>query len=215
MNKFSILAGLRRCAVTLALVFTASALFTAPANAGAEGLYFAGKLGLNFQSLDNANRGLSGEKDQTIGIGAAMGYDFYPLAAMPVRVELELMYQTEAKYTNAGTTLKDSISTVFVNGFYDFHTGTIFTPYVGLGIGTAWVDSEGSVNGYGTGTNTESNFAWNIGAGLGIELDYNLSFDINYRYAGFGTARTGSSALGVADGSLRTHQVLAGLRYTF
>ena len=215
MNKFSILAGLRRCAVTLALVFTASALFTAPANAGAEGLYFAGKLGLNFQSLDNANHGLSGEKDQTIGIGAAMGYDFYPLATMPVRVELELMYQTEAKYTNAGTTLKDSISTVFVNGFYDFHTGTIFTPYVGLGIGTAWVDSEGSVNGYGTGTNTESNFAWNIGAGLGIELDYNLSFDIHYRYVGFGTARTGSSARGVADGSLRTHQVLAGLRYTF
>ena len=77
------------------------------------------------------------------------------------------------------------------------------------------MDSEGSVNGYGTGTNTESNFAWNIGAGLGIELDYNLSFDINYRYAGFGTARTGSSARGVADGSLRTHQVLAGLRYTF
>ena len=120
-----------------------------------------------------------------------------------------------AKHADSGSSLKDSINTVFVNGYYDFHTGTIFTPYLGLGIGTAWVDSKGDVNGHGAGSNTETNFAWNVGAGVGIELDYNLSLDLNYRYAGFGTARTGVSSHGVADGSLRTHQVLAGVRYTF
>lgn len=77
------------------------------------------------------------------------------------------------------------------------------------------MDSKGDVNGHGAGSNTETNFAWNVGAGVGIELDYNLSLDLNYRYAGFGTARTGVSSHGVADGSLRTHQVLAGVRYTF
>lgn len=207
--------GLRHCAVTAALVLAVSSFLAAPAHAGMEGLYFAGKLGLNLQSLHGANHGLSGEQDQTVGLGAALGYDFYPAATMPVRMELELMYQTEAKHADSGSTLKDSISTVFVNGYYDFHTGTIFTPYLGLGIGTAWVDSKGDVSGRGAGSNTETNFAWNVGAGVGIELDYNLTFDLNYRYAGFGTARTGSTSNGVADGSLRTHQFLAGLRYTF
>lgn len=216
MHNLSFLfSGLRRCAVTVALVLAASSFFSAPALAGAEGLYFAGKLGLNLQSLHNANHGLSNDQDQTVGLGAAIGYDFFPAATMPVRIELELMYQSEAKHTDSGSTLKDSVGTVFVNGFYDFHTGTIFTPYVGLGIGTAWVDSKGDVNGRGAGTNTETNFAWNVGAGLGIELNYNLTLDLNYRYAGFGTARTGSSSQGVADGSLRTHQFLAGVRYTF
>ena len=215
MHNLSFFSGLRRCAVTAALALASAFILSAPAQAGVEGLYFAGKLGLNFQSLHGANHGLSDDQDQTVGLGAAIGYDFFPLATMPVRMELELMYQTEAKHADSGSSLKDSINTVFVNGYYDFHTGTIFTPYLGLGIGTAWVDSKGDVNGHGAGSNTETNFAWNVGAGVGIELDYNLSLDLNYRYAGFGTARTGVSSHGVADGSLRTHQVLAGVRYTF
>lgn len=214
-NLSFLFSGLRRCAVTAALVLAASTFPSAPAQAGMEGLYGTGKIGLNLQSLHNANHGLSGDQDQTVGLGAAIGYDFFPAAAMPVRIELELMYQTEAKHSDSGSTLKNSVSTVFVNGFYDFHTGTIFTPYVGLGIGTAWVDSRGSVNEHGAGAGTETNFAWNVGGGVGIELSYNLTLDLNYRYAGFGTARTGSSSLGVADGSLRTHQFLAGMRYTF
>lgn len=99
------------------------------------------------------------------------------------------------------------MNTAFLNVFADWHNDTKFTPYVGGGIGLAFVDSRvdlkfGSqistedINGnqFGGGGNSgtyEFNekkkiLAWHLDAGIAYELTENFSVDLSYRYQDYG-----------------------------
>ncbi len=99
-----------------------------------------------------------------------------------------------------------------------------FTPYIGGGIGFAYVDlSEyAGFNPNGT-TNTfndndATNFAWNVTAGASYAFSERLALDANYRYLDFGDISTGGDPAGNFAGSvdiedITAHEVRVGLRY--
>ena len=91
----------------------------------------------------------------------------------------------------------------------------MLTPYAGVGLGTAWVKSEGNLDNRGLGSNKETNLAWNVGLGVAFELSYNASIDLGYRYASFGKAKTAVNAGYSLESNLGMHQFNLGLRYTF
>ena len=106
-----------------------------------------------------------------------------------------------------------------VNGYYDFDTGTKFTPYLGAGIGA--VQLTGKVEKSGT-TITEmgrTGFGYQGIAGVAYKLTDQLAIKGEYRY--LATTETslpddgGSIGAGTAKMTYQSHAVLLGFIYRF
>jgi outer membrane autotransporter protein len=177
------------------------------------------------------------DRDDTYwGAGLGLGYDFRNRASLPFRLELEYLYrsQTEARWSGDEAIFIDApfdwkfdadfqVQTAFLNLAWDIHTSLPVTPYLQAGIGAAFHESEVSYQDEDGNkvkvdeTNTE--LAWNIGAGLAYALNSHWSVDLGYRYLDAGTAELKSGTIrGIiwnpqADISL--HEGVLRIRYTF
>jgi outer membrane immunogenic protein len=204
--------------------------------------YVALKAGVSFQSVDsikntsniaNPATVATPNHSDTVGVfGGAVGLDFKKWGA-PVRAEVEYAYRTDYSYspnpnfTNAGIPTKSTSTlnthTVLVNAFYDIQTGTKFTPFVGGGVGVAINDTKttasllsgASATNY---TNSRTEFAWTVGAGVNYAIDTHWSADLAYRYIDLGKVDFGnntSAAPAQMTGDATSQEVLAGIRYHF
>jgi opacity protein-like surface antigen len=202
--------------------------------AGDTGIYVAPKLTGGLQSLTSME-GRQGGRSEHLesdyvsapGFGGAVGFDFQSRFGAPARLELEAMHIVTAEgegttshlFSTAGDfaySQKNTVNSVFVNAYLDWHNDTMFTPYAGVGLGTAWIQSKGAIAGSRTGSRKETNLAWNAALGVATELSYNLGLDVGYRYAGFGRAQTGRTPEGrYLESNLGMHQLILGLRYSF
>lgn len=227
--------------VVVALLCTTSSVF-----AEQNGVYVAPKFVYSYQRIENADikveslsDRLKTEKDSTFGGAIAVGYDFKSNFGAPVRAEIEyaLRSESEGEYSEsysilgsdvrASGSMKFVVHSVFLNMYYDIETGTPFTPYIGGGLGVAFVDAEGNLDVIVDGSEVydesnskgQTNFAFNLAAGLGYDVNENFTLDLGYRYADFGEAETGDVGINSVDikGEARVvaHEVLFGLRYAF
>lgn len=177
--------------------------------------------------------------DSTFAGGLAVGYDLSRKTDVPIRAEVEYMYRTDWKddesyYWGGGVTQsvesKFQVQTLFINTYLDIPTGTAFTPYVGAGAGVAFVktkldDSASFLDIYkvsGSSSETETNFAWNVGVGAAYSFNEHLALDVNYRYADFGSGKASASTTdpifehvkSKREADVTSHEVLMGLRFT-
>ncbi len=89
-----------------------------------------------------------------------------------------------------------SMTTILGNMYLDIPTETMFTPYVGAGLGYGWATRDNGKD--------HDGFAYSLMAGTEIGLTDNLSADVGYRFRQ------------ILDGpDPNDHQVLVGLRYKF
>jgi len=141
--------------------------------------------------------------------------------------------------SNAEPTAMSAMANLYLDGpeFWNF------TPYIGGGVGTAfvsWNDFEqgnycsgtspsdcgqnggAGLNEFSSGsfeTEGEFAFAYNLMVGTGFKLSENMTLDLGYRYTNIGGVKVLSSALnpGVADdresGAMEVHEFRVGLRY--
>lgn len=226
-------------------------------------IYLTPKLLYSHQMIDSFNGSLGSAEnvfdadyngpdktDNVFGGGVAIGYDFGAVGYAPVRTELEFLArgESEADYKNqivgrslgqnifASHSLKSKVYTLFANVYYDFANDSAVTPYIGGGIGGAYIDSNysslytsnalraGSMD--ANGSQNCWNFAWNLGGGLAYQISDTMAFDLGYRYSDFGQVDTGGTpkqwltdsagntyalrAKGKAD--MSAHEVILGLR---
>jgi len=193
-------------------------------------------------SNDGAGRFKGGDgSDNSFGGGLSLGYDFGAYSEYPVRLELEYLHHgsvdgdypsqmtssvgfsaagvANEKSSNVSTAdfkIDSTIQTVMANVFLDFPTDTAFTPYIGGGIGGAYVDSKisghqtlilGGNTGYYVGDDLEYrygydmrpsgsqnswNFAWQLSAGFSYQFTDSMALDVSYRYSDYGSADFGS-----------------------
>ena len=112
----------------------------------------------------------------------------------------------------AGVTLSESVFSVMVNAYADFDIDGGVTPYLMGGVGYANVDLK--VDGdllNGPVSSSNSAFAWQIGAGVGVKAAENITVDLGYRY--FVTADVdGGDGVKLNCGA---SNILLGLRYDF
>ena len=231
-----------------------AALLSTPCLAQAEGmgLYVAPKLGFgSLKGHDMKNIYLDGDESKKysmgngspFGLAIAAGYDFKRLG-VPVRAELEYTFLNDVKNTreeryegvwgteNVKVRSIVGIQTLFVNGYYDFHNSSVFTPYIGLGLGMSSVDMEikrktyrsfGSVvsdrERHSYGKKTTTNFAWNLGAGFSYALTNRTALDLGYRFAWIGDGKIKANSFDEDDHfkakDMYMHQVMLGVRYAF
>ena len=189
--------------------------------------------------------------DDAFGGALAIGYNFNTRFGVPVRAELEYAIHSEIEGKVSGShqdatygetffvsaKQRLDVQTLFLNAYYDFDTGTAFSPYVGGGIGLAFIEADAKMHmayfsavseGHSrtTGTNYATNFAWNLGAGVGWRIIDPLTLDLGYRFTWLGDTKTnyvGQEGTVIAlyyDARVKTrdlymHQVMLGLRYEF
>lgn len=187
---------------------------------------------------NTARMNIGSDTDSTFGGSLALGYDFAKQFNVPVRAEVEYSLFSEAeggktwRLSGMSLNMKQTfqIQTLFLNAYWDIDTGTKFTPYIGAGLGMGFIGTKGKmkfndgtdVYGGSTGSKTVTNFAWNIGAGLGYDITDNWTIDAGYRFVGLGSVKTKREydsyndvgAYGKTD-NLYHHQFAVGVRFTF
>ena len=207
----------------LVLVF---ALFWAGAAAAQEPGRFYGGVhagALFVQDSDVEQNGASGtfEFDPGFSVGGFGGYRF----GNGVRLEGEYTYRRADTddLCAGGTCISQTAASL--NGHVDAHAlmgniwfeprvGKSLLPYAGGGIGVGFVGYDGSVslNGInlGSGSDTDTVFAYQAGVGLGYELFDHYVISADYRY----WATTDANFNG-ANAEIGTHNVMVGGRYQF
>ncbi|MCF4165204.1 OmpA family protein [Zavarzinia compransoris] len=161
------------------------------------------------------------EFDNGFGVGALFGYDYGEF-----RFEADVGYRSfdTDKLTDlmlsdgAGgfTAVPDTpfsnnfgVLTVMGNVIYEYETQTSFTPYVGAGLGAAWVfvnDKGGSGGSIASGN--DAGFAYQGILGGRVELSESLAAFADYRYVG-----TSDIQVNDFQTSYDMHSVQAGLIY--
>jgi opacity protein-like surface antigen len=93
-----------------------------------------------------------------------------------------------------------------VNAWLDIPIGSVITPYVGGGIG---------IGGFETDGEGDAKFAWQLGAGVAVNLSSSLSLTANYRHREIsGSTIEWDEVSGFEVGDLKTDAFTAGIRLT-
>lgn len=167
------------------------------------------------------------------GVGASVGVKMpraliQPLAGLSFEAEASRYWQ---QIDNDRTTLffplmaasegeRDyDVTALMVNAYYHFPTRTIFTPYIGGGIGTARVKLEPDPNPAATpgGKNSDTVAAWQVMLGLTFSEDPSALTEWNVGYRYFTTEETKFDDGWGGTTSLDTdiHMLEAGVKFRF
>lgn len=170
-----------------------------------------------------------------------IGYNFKPQFDLPIRSELMFTMRGNLnKDTNAHQFsgrdddgnlmngeyylhIKTRMNTLMVNTYYDFDTGTNFSPYVSLGLGAAFLKYErtglvagGDNEDADKDSKNKTRFAYAVGLGAAYKITDNWSADVIARYTNGGKISvntTDNSAK--SELKLSTTDLMVGVRYSF
>lgn len=156
-------------------------------------------------------------------LGGAVGVD----VSKSLRAELEVSHSdwginsldNTGNNTSPPTTGDYSSTFLMGNLWYDFHSNSVFTPYIGGGIGVAFPHQNLNVKTDTSSSDTPSAFAFQIGVGAKMQLSGNIDLDIGYRFKDvpdFTLNLTDySGTYAYYNYSLVSHNIQAGLTFHF
>lgn len=102
------------------------------------------------------------------------------------------------------------------NAYYDFYTGSNWVPFVGGGLGVAIVSVD--VNSFGGVSSTfdesDTVFAYQLGAGLGYRVNRHSKIDVSYRLLGTSDPEF-SDGVDTLETEYLNHSIMVGYTYTF
>lgn len=205
----------------------ALALLTLPVAAHAQGAgdswYFDLRGGLNYLTdsditVSGVPGSIEAEFDPGYAVQGAVGYEH----SSGFRGELEIGYRDNSLdafrsggvSVPAGTLGLDydvSALSVMANGYYAFDTGTGFKPFIGAGIGAAFLNADLSFLG-ASESEDSTEFAYQGIVGIEYEIPTDsMTIGLGLRYVYFGT--TDPEFDGV-ETEYSSHNVLAGIRFS-
>jgi opacity protein-like surface antigen len=148
------------------------------------GFYLRGDAGASFLNWSG------GDDDTSWVAGGGFGYQFND------NFRADMTTDWSGDYSIAPGAKLDT-TVVLGNVYFDWKNDSMFTPYVGGGLGYGWAQ--------GKGFKDDSGFAAGLAAGVAIDMTSNLSLDVGYRFRNI-----------MIDGNdPREHQVTAGIRFKF
>jgi opacity protein-like surface antigen len=178
-------------------------------------------------------------RDSAFSGGVTAGYNAYRQFNVPVRIELEYTAYDKSNINKStalpGATSADfaeqlKIQNLMANFWLDLPTGSALPPYIGGGLGTAFIKYNHAIDYIHSGVSTarndsasrETNFAWQLGAGVSYAVTDSLDLDLGYRYIDMGKVKSSntSDVLGhtisySSETNVNASEVRLGARYTF
>lgn len=214
-------------------VILASAL-ALPVAAHAEGWYAGPMLMTGYTNEDGIEdtNGIAtsvfDNDDGNLIIGAAglIGYDFSG-DDVPVSVEFSTNWRARHDLdigyidgTQQG--VKSNVQTLdfMISALYDIPLGTEVQPYIGGGVGAAYIEADSEyLNGLAInsiGTESRTNFAWQVQGGIKYPLAQATNLRVDYRYVDLGEVSTPTAPNGTQlDADLYAHDVRMGVTWDF
>jgi len=208
--------------------------------ASSNGIYVTGKLGSSIVDIHdsslNANDGFNNQTTRldnknkgVFGGGGALGYDFNDQYNIPVRIELDLAFRNDAKAIQdvGGAKVENKVrmDTYMLNGYYDFHNTSDFTPYLSAGVGMAHLNlKHAATNSFGPSNDinqsaSANNLAWSVGAGVKYSVTSNIAIDASYRYVDGGKVDGTERIFDVIDYTTKakaaSNDLMLGVTYNF
>jgi opacity protein-like surface antigen len=163
------------------------------------------------------------EFDPALQGSAVAGWDLAP--DNPVgegRVELEYSRRSnqlhqvkfvEGSFNGDGKVTADSL---LLSAYGVFRDKRFWSPYVGAGIGAARMEASGlKVTGQPMGSGTSVVLAYQLGAGLDLELTRRVSLDLGYRFFGSTQPKFTETSGRSFKMDYFSHSAVFGLRYGF
>ncbi len=132
-----------------------------------------------------------------------------------LRLEFNGTYRFESDLTSSNGLAADySAFSGMWNAWWDIANVGGFKPYIGGGVGFAVhkIDASGPVG--STGNRTDTTLAWQVGAGVGIDVTENLTVDVGYRFTDLGLSQGPGATPFYIDDNF-SHEFRIGLRYDF
>lgn len=175
-------------------------------------------------------------KNDVLASGLSVGYNFGSHYNVPVRIELNytahgrlnkgktssIVYEADFKHDS-----KLGLQTLMTNIWLDIPTGLPVTPYIGGGLGMAYIEYKGKQTFHSTQVmNTsgyKTNLAWQVGTGINYKVTDQWSLDLGYRYvyAGNITSDRWTNVQGGAPthfsdkAKVKSNEYMLTARYTF
>jgi opacity protein-like surface antigen len=175
--------------------------------------------------------GIGQHVNADVGTGAILGltggYRFNDMFRADLSFDYRTGYSVSTSQPGNIAIYKANINalTFMANGYVEPVRLGPFKPYVGVGVGAAIVTSSNASAffiGYTTpdplAGQTQTNFAWQVSAGIAYEVNDRVAIDLGYRHLDAGDVGVGANIpLGdsATKGSLVTNEVLLGVRYSF
>jgi len=165
--------------------------------------YISGSVGLGLPA-DLVFADHTDKIDTGPALNGALGYIFGS-----TRLEAAVSYQRHDYKDFADE--KMSVLTVMANGYYDIKADSGIAPYLMLGAGIADFDFDHSIY----GSESMTNFIWQVGAGIGIKISKNCTFDLGYRYLRPDRVLDHVFPTHASGSDWESHNLMAGIRYEF
>lgn len=182
--KTILLAGLVSLPLTVAAQAADSDAYVPSETSTVTGFYLRGDAGASFLNWNG------GADDTSWVAGGGVGYQFND------NFRADLTADWSGNYSIApGATLDTTV--LLGNVYFDWKNTTMFTPYVGGGLGYGWAS--------GPGYTDASGLAYSVAAGVSIDMTQNLALDMGYRFRD----------IVVSSDDPMEHQVTAGIRFKF
>ena len=149
------------------------------------------------------------------GIGS-LGYKF----SNSIRSELELGYGRNEIDKIRGVSADGDFNhaSVMANAFYDFDKllpWSAVTPFVGLGLGGAWVKAmNATIPGFRT-DDVDTGFAYQLMAGVNFDITNQLSANVGYRWFHVPDLKFTSDTGQTVNADYGAHMFMVGLRWSF
>jgi opacity protein-like surface antigen len=192
------------------LLLSAISLIASSGFASESKPYIEGRITENSLKADYSEYGYSEKfKDNTFGASLELGLKFEQF-----RVGLEGYYNDTMEDKVVEIIPAESESRgFFLNTYYDFVLPEIkkVKPYIGIGVGYSWLEAtlKETPYTYELGIR-DKDFSWNIGFGVGYELNQSLDLTLGYRYENLGEIKSYDTKTDFTNQKLSL-----GLRYTF
>jgi len=200
-----------------------------PVQEFASGWYIRGDIGYRLNEADGASNLLgyatsNASIDNTAVFGIGGGYK-----AGWFRADVTIDYSGRATWKadvlpalaagQPGISTKAEMITTLANMYVDLGTWWGFTPYVGAGVGAAYMRSmelyDAAIPGEAAHRNDKWNFAWAAIGGVSYRIGANLLVDASYRWLELGdivsSVNSAGNQLTVKD--VTAHEFRVGLRY--
>ena len=144
------------------------------------------------------------------GFAVELEYGYNEAERYEKEVAVGDVFVTSASYGTA------SIKTLMINGLFNLENSSSFTPYAGIGLGLGFVElGNEQSKAHNPHNLTDTNIAFQILAGVEVELSENFALISGYRYlnAGEVTQRYLDDAKVSLD--MESHNFETGIKYSF
>lgn len=201
-----------------AVLMMSSTIASAQSNGS---MYFGGHAGLNMTADADITEpvffyGSSATFETGFALGGIVGFDLG--SGLRAEGELTFRYSPLDEFSSGpGISIDGGINSLSLmgNAFYDFDTGSEFTPYIGGGLGVAFMSSDISLFGGSLIADEDTVFAYQLGAGVGYEVSPTLTITADYRFFATENPVFADFAGDNIEFEYMNHSILIGARTTF